>query len=153
MQRHTAHYQGRAVTIRYPFHPRCGEQVSVFRRHSFRGLTMLVVRQPDGTLAHVPEWMCAPTAAEAAIRDGARFPLEVLQELRTAADAALAFLSGCNDGRGHDTARTSCAARPIRIARDNEQLAAGGQARDAGNGRNIVAGGNDREGGGEGGRR
>ena len=114
---------------------------------------MLVVQQPDGTLAHVPEWMCAPTAAHASIRDGARFPLAVLQELRIAADAALASLSGGNDGRGHDTARTSCAARPIRSARDNEQLAAGGQAGDADIRRDTVAGGNGREGSGEGGRR
>jgi hypothetical protein len=88
----------------------------VFRRHSFRGVTMLVVEQPDGTLTHVPEWMCAPTAASAAIRDGTRFPLEVLLELRIAADAALASLSGSNDGRAHGTARIGRAARSVRIA-------------------------------------
>ena len=72
----------------------------MLRRHSFRGVTMLVVRQPDGTLTHVPEWMCAPTAASAPIREGARFPLEVLRKLRIAADAALALLSPSVRGRG-----------------------------------------------------
>jgi hypothetical protein len=30
---------------------------------------MLVVRQPDGTLTHVPEWMTLPTAGNAEICD------------------------------------------------------------------------------------
>ena len=70
------------MTIHYPFHPRYGERVSVVRRHGFRGVTMLVVRQPDGTLTHVPEWMTLPAAGDADIRDTPRFPLAVLRDLR-----------------------------------------------------------------------
>ena len=75
MQRHTAQYHGRAVTIHYPFHPRRGEQVEVWRRHGFRGVAVLVIRQADGTMTQVPEWMCSPTAAGARIGDRPSFPL------------------------------------------------------------------------------
>lgn len=114
---------------------------------------MLVIEQPDGTLTYVPEWMCAPTAASAAIRKGTRFPLEVLRELRIATDAALASLSGCNDGRGHGTARIERTARSVRIAGINEQLGSGSEARVAGADRGTAAGNNGRKDGGEGGRR
>jgi hypothetical protein len=50
---------------------------------------MLVVRQPDGTLTHVPEWMTLPTAGSAEICDSPCFPLAVLRDLRLTADAAL----------------------------------------------------------------
>jgi hypothetical protein len=59
-RQHTARYQAWNATIHYPFHTRCGEQVGIVRRHSFHGVSMLVIQQPDGTLAQVPEWMTAP---------------------------------------------------------------------------------------------
>ena len=54
---------------------------------------MLVIQQPDGTLAQVPEWMTAPEAGSAVIRDEPRFPLTVLRELRLGVDAALSSIS------------------------------------------------------------
>jgi len=36
---------------------------------------MLVVRQPDGTLAQIPAWMCAPAAAAMAVRERPRIAL------------------------------------------------------------------------------
>ena len=77
------------MTIHYPFHPRCGDRVEVWRRHRFRGLVMLVIRQGDGTMAQVPEWTCSPVAAGATIRDAPRFSLPALRELRLVADDAL----------------------------------------------------------------
>ena len=52
------------------------------RRHPFRGVTMLVIEQPDGTMALVPEWMTRPAAAAVEIRDAPRFPLAELRALR-----------------------------------------------------------------------
>ncbi len=40
-----------------------GGCVAVVRRHPFRGVTMLVIEQPDGTMALVSEWMTRPAAA------------------------------------------------------------------------------------------
>ena len=83
------------------------------RRHRFRGATMLVVRQSDGTLAQIPEWMCAPAAAAAEVREAARLPLRVLRGLRLAADEALASLpqgGGGRDGASR-TGRTAGAVR------------------------------------------
>ena len=50
---------------------------------------MLVIQQPDGTLAQVPEWMTAPEAGSADIRDEPRLSLTLLRELRLGADTAL----------------------------------------------------------------
>lgn len=123
-QRHNAQYQGSDVTIHYPYHPRCGERVAVWRRHEFRGKTMLVVRQPDGTMAQIPQWMCTPEAAVAPILQAPRFPLQVLRELRLCVDAAVALLSGSNGGERHGTSRDAHPARSIRSGKSSGVLAA-----------------------------
>jgi hypothetical protein len=74
---------------------------------------MLVVEQPDGTLTHVPEWMTAPAAAGASIRDTPRFPLGVLQELRLATDAALSLLRQRGNGGRHETSQSDRATGPV----------------------------------------
>jgi hypothetical protein len=47
---------------------------------------MLVIEQPDGTMALVLEWMTSPAAAAVAIREAPRFPLA---ELRACARSSL----------------------------------------------------------------
>jgi len=47
--------RGRTRRFTTPFHPHCGRRVAVVRRHPFRSVTMLVIEQPDGTMALVPE--------------------------------------------------------------------------------------------------
>ncbi len=47
-----AHYQPGEAIIRYGFHPRCGETVIVTGRNRHGDEVALIVRQPDGTLAH-----------------------------------------------------------------------------------------------------
>ena len=135
------------ATIHYPFHPRRGEEVGVWRRHSFRGVTMLVVQQADGTLAQVPEWMCAQAAAAAVVRDVPRFPLRVLRELRLTADGAVALLS--DDGGGRDG--TSRATRTTGPVRGSAGGAAAG-ARDAPGAAGAAGGGGGRGDDGSGGR-
>jgi hypothetical protein len=112
------------VTIHYPYHPRCGERVGVWRRHGFRGVIMLVVRQLDGTMAQIPEWMCTPEAAAAPILEAPRFPLQVLRELRLTVDAAVASLPGSNDGEWHGTSRDAHPARSVRSGEGAGELAA-----------------------------
>ena len=62
---------------------------------------MLVVRQPDGTLAQIPAWMCAPAAAAMAVRERPRIALTALRDLRLALDAALSSLSDTIGGERH----------------------------------------------------
>ena len=95
---HTARYPGGEVTIHYPFHPRSGQRVQVVRRHRFRDTRMLVIRQPGGTLAQIPIWMCAPSAARMAVSDRPCLSVEGLRDLRLALEAILSSLPGTDRG-------------------------------------------------------
>src|SRR6266550_5654438 len=105
-QRHGARYQGQDATIYYPFHPHCGRRVAVVRRHSFRSVTMLVIEQPDGTMALVPEWMTRPAAAAVEIREAPRFPLAELRALRQVVVAVLSLPSDRGNGDRHGILHT-----------------------------------------------
>ena len=108
---HTARYQGSAATIHYPFHPRSGERVEILRRHQRAGRSVLVIRQPDGTRAQVPTWMCEPAAAALPVKDRPRITLAGLRDLRLAVDAALSSFSGREEGERHETGTGSPARR------------------------------------------
>ena len=95
---HTARYQGSDATIHHRFHPQSGERVEIVRRQQLAGRSVLVIRQPDGTLAQVPTWMCEPAAATLAVRDHPRIALAGLRDLRLAVDAALSSFSGMEEG-------------------------------------------------------
>ena len=81
-----------------------GREGAVSGRNSFRGVGMLVVRQPDGTLAHLPEWMSQPEAALLSITDEMpRLSVLVLAGLRATLDAVLASATTARRME-HDTA-------------------------------------------------
>ena len=44
---------------------------------------MYVVRQPDGTLAQIPTWMCSPEAVAMTVTERPRVALGALRELRS----------------------------------------------------------------------
>ena len=71
---------------------------------------MLVIEQPDGTMALVPEWMTEPAAAAVEIREAPRFPLAELRALRQVADAVLSLLSDRGNGDRHGILRTPSSA-------------------------------------------
>jgi hypothetical protein len=60
---------------------------------------MLVIEQPDGTMALVPEWMTRPAAAAVEIREAPRFPLAELRALRQVVVAVLSLPSGSRQRR------------------------------------------------------
>ncbi len=65
--------------------------MAVTGRNSFRGVAVLVVRQRDGTLAHLPEWMSQPEAELLSITDEMpRISVIALAGLRATVDAVLA---------------------------------------------------------------
>jgi hypothetical protein len=62
------------------------------QRTRFEGADVFVIRQPDGTLAHVPCWMMRETAAHHALCAAPVLPLAHLRDLRGEIDALLDFL-------------------------------------------------------------
>jgi hypothetical protein len=81
-QRHSAHYQSGEATIRYSFHPRCGETVVARGRNRHGDEVALTVRQSDGTLAQLPIWMPEDQAAAMKVTQIPRLLLACLRELR-----------------------------------------------------------------------
>src|SRR6516164_6004506 len=56
-QRYTARQHPIEGRIYYPFHPRCGEIVLIARQYAYRGTELVVIPQPDGSVACIPAWM------------------------------------------------------------------------------------------------
>ena len=50
--------------IYYRFHPRCGETVLIKRQLEYRGVELVVILQPDSSLACIPAWMTHEAAAQ-----------------------------------------------------------------------------------------
>ena len=80
--------------IRYSFHPRCGTTVEVRGRRRQGDEVVLIIRQPDGTLAQLPVWMTEDRAAAMAVTGSPRLPLACLRELRLELDACHNSLGG-----------------------------------------------------------
>src|ERR1700730_532600 len=91
-RRHTTHEHPVEGRIYYRFHPRCGETVLIARRLEYRGVELVVIPQPDSSLACIPAWMTHEAAAQYALGDEPRFPLDILRSLRAETDALLGFL-------------------------------------------------------------
>src|SRR6266446_2976704 len=89
-QRHTARQHPIEGRIYYPFHPRCGETVLIARRYAYRGAELVVIPQPDGSVACIPAWMTHESAAHHRLRAEPRLSLDILRSLRAAIDAILA---------------------------------------------------------------
>jgi len=61
--------------IYYPFHPQCGETVLISRQFAYRGVDLVVIPQPDGSVACIPAWMTHESAARCQVCAGPQFPL------------------------------------------------------------------------------
>ena len=141
-QRHTAGYQAFEATIHYRFHPLAGQAVVVTGRNTHRGTAMLVVRQPDATLALLPEWMVRPEAADLEVRDTPRLPALTLLLLRTVVDTVLTFPPvPSHGGRRHGTtARGSSSEGSLHGSRTGTDTDIGGAEQTAGFDRSPVDG-------------
>src|SRR6516165_5367940 len=91
-RRHTAHEHLVEGRIYYRFHPRFGETVLIRRQLEYRGVELVVVLQPDGSLACTPAWMTREAAAQYALSEKPRFSVDILRSLRAAADVLLRSL-------------------------------------------------------------
>jgi len=88
--------------MHYPFHPRSGETVLILRRYAYRGAELVVIPQPDGSLACIPAWMTEEAAAHYKLSAGPRFSLDLLRSLRAEVDALLGFLQSDSTGEKED---------------------------------------------------
>jgi hypothetical protein len=118
-QRQTARQQPVEARIRYPFHPRCGEIVLIQRRYAYRGIDLVVIPQPDGSVACLPAWMTHEAAAHFKFSAEPFFPLEILRSLRTEIDALLAFLPSDStmEKDAHDAQNRKVRKSPTRTVR------------------------------------
>src|ERR1700686_3266600 len=99
-QRHTARQHPIEGRIYYPFHPRCGEAMLIVRQYASRGAELVLIPQPDGSVACIPAWMTYESAAHYQLGAEPRFSLDILRSLRAEIDALLGFLrsdSGMED--------------------------------------------------------
>jgi hypothetical protein len=101
---------------------------------------MLVIEQPDGTMALVPEWMTEPAAATVAIREAPRFPLAELRALRQLADAVLSLLSDRGNGDRHGILRTPRTAGAFPERGSDDVITAGSNRAAAGSDQTAAGG-------------
>ena len=60
----------------------------ILRRYAYRGAELVVIPQPDGSIACIPEWMVEQPAGHFKLSAEPRFPLETLRPQARAARAA-----------------------------------------------------------------
>ena len=90
--------------------------MEILKRQRFAGTEVFVVRQPDGTLTHVPCWMMQEAAAYHVVGPEPLLALPHLRDLRIEIDALLVFLrSDSKTEKGQEDAhREPSAKRSVR---------------------------------------
>ncbi len=90
--------------------------MEILKRQRFAGTEVFVVRQPDGTLTHVPCWMMQEAAAHHVVCPEPLLALPHLRDLRIEIDALLVFLrSDSKTEKGQEDAyRDPSAKRSVR---------------------------------------
>ena len=101
-RRHTAHEHLVEGRIYYRFHPRCGETVLIKRQLHYRGVGLVVILQPDSSLACIPAWMTHEAASQYTLSDKPHFSVDILRSLRAEIDALLGFLQPESEAEGAD---------------------------------------------------
>ena len=113
--------------ICYPVHPRCGESVLIFGQYAYRDAELVVIPQPDGSVACLPVWMT-------------HRPLRSLRQRQPGANIALARqLLGATDrapstdqsdgaeGGQDDEKRNTCSYRGGRVRSSSRSFEPGCQ--------------------------
>src|SRR5712691_6701448 len=121
-QRHTARQRPIEGRIYYPFHPRCGETVLIIKQYTYRGSDLVVIPQPDGSVACIPAWMTHESAAQHKVCAEPHLSLDVLRALGAEIDALLRFLRSDSEMEEakHEAQRRESTTRPVRRARTSD---------------------------------
>src|SRR6266403_1797476 len=72
--------------------PGAARPCSLFRQYAYRGTELVVIPQPDGSVACIPAWMTHESAAHHQLGTEPRLLLDILRSLRAEIDALLAYL-------------------------------------------------------------
>ena len=103
----------------------------IARQYAYRGAKLVVIPQPDGSVACIPAWMTHESAAHHQVRAEPRLSLDILRSLRAEIDALLGFFhsdSGMENATNEAQERKHSAG-PVRAGRvlpalsQKEQLA------------------------------
>ena len=70
------------------------------RQLEYRGVELVVIVQPDSSLACIPVWMTHEAAAQYKLCDKPHFSVDILRSLRAEINALLGFLQPKIEGRG-----------------------------------------------------
>src|SRR5712664_1235017 len=118
-QRHTARQHPIEGRIYYPFHPRCGETVLIVRQYAYRGAEMVVIPQPDESVACIPAWMTHESAAHHQLRLEPRISLDILRSLRAEIDVLLRCLQSYSgmENANNEAQERKHSAGPVRAER------------------------------------
>ena len=83
------------------------------------GADLVVIPQPDGSVACIPAWMTHESAAQHKVCVEPRLSLDVLRALRAEIDALLSFLQSNSgmEGARHEAERRESTAGPVRSGR------------------------------------
>jgi hypothetical protein len=76
--------------------------VLIKRQLEHRGVELVVIVQPDSSLACIPAWMTHDAAARYVLCEKPLFPVDILQFMRTEVDALLGFLQSESKTEGAD---------------------------------------------------
>jgi hypothetical protein len=108
--------------------------VEILKRQRFAGAEVFVIRQPDGTLSHVPCWMMQEGAAHHVVCPEPLLALPHLRDLRIEIDALLDFLrSDSKTEKGQEDAQCNPSAkRPVRDGGSADGLIVSSKEPDAG---------------------
>jgi hypothetical protein len=66
--------------------------VLIKRQLEHRGVELVVIVQPDSSLACIPAWMTHDAAARYVLCEKPLFPVDILRFMRTEVDALLGFV-------------------------------------------------------------
>ncbi|MBK9574740.1 MAG: hypothetical protein IPO43_19535 [Rhodoferax sp.] len=96
-----------------------GQEVEVLGRSRLGTDDFLIIRQPDGTRAHLPEWMTLPSAGDVPTHSPPRLLLSALRALRRELDTVLSSSTSNPPNGGVDEANSPAgtpapADRPVR---------------------------------------
>ena len=64
----------------------------ILRQYAYRDAELVVIPQPDGSVACIPAWMTHESAARHQLGAEPRLSLDILRSLRAEIDALLSFL-------------------------------------------------------------
>jgi hypothetical protein len=81
-QSHNAHSSRKTVTVKYPYHPLCGQTLEVVGRRTQKDESHLIVMVSGAGRQHLPAWMTEDTAGCCLTVASPCLPIDTLLQLQ-----------------------------------------------------------------------